>query len=64
MFDPMAGQANKIKTHNKISIGEYIPYKTKNVKWYISIRGSVPGSTKTLYLLVRYLHRRLLLPIF
>lgn len=43
---------------------DYIPFYTKIVKWYISIRGSVPGSTKTLYLLVRYLHRRLLLPIF
>nr|DAN19545.1 MAG TPA: hypothetical protein [Herelleviridae sp.]DAU67068.1 MAG TPA: hypothetical protein [Caudoviricetes sp.] len=47
-----------------INQGDYMPFYTKIVKWYISIQKSVPGSTKTLYLLVRYLHRRLLLPIF
>ena len=42
-------------------VGDYILFYTKIAKWYISIQKSVPGSTKTLYLLVsknRYLIHR------
>ena len=39
-----------------INQGDYMPFYTRIVKWYISIQKSVPGSTKTLYLLVSYLH--------
>lgn len=52
-----------MKDIERVNAGDYILLYTKIVKLYIFIRKSVLGYTKTLYLLVSYLHRRILLPI-